>query len=199
MIKVISVDIGNTLIFFNKNKSLKELATYLNIDYSNFIEDYKNIFQKKNLSKNKLINMFCSKYLIDSKYLYDYFDDDIEFIYNEELIEFFKTLKYKYKIICFSNNNCFNKKANLEIFDKIYYSYEIGHTKDEEDAYRIIEKDLNVCSNEILHIGDSYTNDYINPIKYGWNALLYENNNKVKEEILKILKEGFNYELSNCR
>ena len=61
----------------------------------------------------------------------------------------------------------------LKQVDYVFYSYNLGYTKDEEESYRLIEKILDCNSNEFLHIGDTLSSDYLKPKKYGWNSLYY--------------------------
>ena len=69
MIKVISFDIGGTLIkndVSSKNKySLKELAKICNVSYKKTRLAYKNIFQKKKGSFEQLVTEFCKNINID--------------------------------------------------------------------------------------------------------------------------------------
>lgn len=74
------------------------------------------------------------------------------------------------------------KKYILEI-EHIYYSYDMGYTKSDKEAYQIIINDLKVMPNEILHIGDSYMNDYLIPRENGFEVLFYGNNKNVINKI----------------
>ena len=79
MIKVVSFDIGGTLL---KNEDpasqsqygLKDLTKLLNLPYENVRGAYKDVFQKKKGSFNELINDFCNK---------------LEIKFNKTIIDFF--------------------------------------------------------------------------------------------------------------
>lgn len=74
------------------------------------------------------------------------------------------------------------KKYILEI-EHVYYSYDMGYTKSDKEAYQIIINDLKVMPNEILHIGDSYLNDYLIPRENGFKVLFYDNNKNVVNKV----------------
>jgi HAD superfamily hydrolase (TIGR01549 family) len=58
--------------------------------------------------------------------------------------------------------------------DKIYISSELGKTKYHATLYQHIIDDLNVCPNEILHIGDNIFSDYQNAKKLGICCVHYQ-------------------------
>lgn len=64
MIKVVSFDIGGTLLEDShdnpNNYNLKELAKIVNIPYENVRDVYKNVFQKSNGTLNELVGKFCN-------------------------------------------------------------------------------------------------------------------------------------------
>ena len=179
MIKVVSFDIGGTLL---KNEDLvsqsqyglKELTKLLNLPYEKVREAYKDVFQKKKGKFNELITNFCNKLEIKSnKTIIDFFHNKF---FNEskkqvilsENISLIKNLKLNgYKVILFSNSCCLlnNDAINevLDYVDNIFYSYDIGYTKDDEESYKYIEKVMKVKPNEILHIGDTLKSDYYMP------------------------------------
>lgn len=79
MIKVVSFDIGGTLLKNEDNVSqsqygLKELTKLLNLPYEKVREAYKDVFQKKKGKFNELITNFCNKLEIKSnKTIIDFF------------------------------------------------------------------------------------------------------------------------------
>ncbi len=185
MIKVISFDIGGTLIKNegNNKNDINSLAMLVNKPYELVRTAYKEIFQKKKGTLLELVEMFCSYLNIQiNNDIIKFFSDKFTISENDTIsantIKLIKKLKNQgYKIILFSNSCCL-LKSNLDIenIDYIFYSYELGYTKSEEESYRIIEKKLNNKPYEFLHIGDNLKSDYIFPRKYGWNALYYTSN-----------------------
>lgn len=188
MIKIISFDIGGTLLINdnndkNNNYGLKELTDLLNLPYENVRNSYKKIFQTKKGSLNELIDIFCKELGIKhnqklNEFFYNKFNQSQRGTISSENILLINTLKNEgYKIILFSNSCCLlnNDAINdiVDCIDDIFYSYDIGYTKDDEESYKYIEEKLNVKPNEILHIGDTLKSDYYMPKRNGWNVLYY--------------------------
>ena len=188
MIKVVSFDIGGTLLEDShdnpNNYNLKELAKIVNIPYENVRDVYKNVFQKSNGTLNELVGKFCNDLgIINTENLNNFFigkfsDNNINNTISNDKITLIRDLKENgYKVILFSNSCCLlNNDAIKEIYDLVdgvFYSYDIGYTKDDKESYQYVEKTLNVKPTEILHIGDTLKSDYLKPVENGWNALLY--------------------------
>ena len=188
MIKIISFDIGGTLLINdnndkNNNYGLKELTDLLNLPYENVRNSYKKIFQTKKGSLNELIDIFCKELGIKhnqklNEFFYNKFNQSQRGTISSENILLINTLKNEgYKIILFSNSCCLlnNDAINdiVDCIDDIFYSYDIGYTKDDEESYKYIEEKLNVKPSEILHIGDTLKSDYYMPKRNGWNVLYY--------------------------
>ena len=188
MIKVVSFDIGGTLFEDShdnpNNYNLKELAKIVNMPYENVRDVYKNVFQKSNGTLNELVGKFCNDLGIsNTENLINFFigkfsDNNINNTISNDKITLIRDLKEKgYKVILFSNSCCLlNNDAIKEIYDLVdgvFYSYDIGYTKDDKESYQYVEKTLNVKPAEILHIGDTLKSDYLKPVENGWNALFY--------------------------
>ncbi len=190
MIKVISFDIGGTLLeesnVSSNNYNLKNLSELVNMPYDKVRDVYKNVYQKSKGTFNELLNKFCSNLEISNtcelnNFFKNKFSNNNLSTISKDKINLIKRLKEnKYKVILFSNSCCLlNNDAIKEIYglvDNIFYSYDIGYTKDDKESYNYIENVLNIKSNEILHIGDTLKSDYLKPIENGWNALYYGNN-----------------------
>lgn len=207
MIKVISFDIGGTLLEdfqdSSNNYNLKELTKLVNMPYENVRDVYKSVFQKSKGLLNELIEMFCNNLGINkTNELNDFFvgkfsNNNVSVI-SDEKINLIKKLKENgYMIILFSNSCCLlNNDAIKEIYDLVdgvFYSFDIGYTKDDKESYKYIEKSLGVKSNEILHIGDTLKSDYIKPIENGWNALFYGNTEDKSVNYITSLMELYNF------
>ena len=208
MIKVISFDIGGTLLKneglgSNNQYGLKELTKILNLPYENVRDAYKDVFQKTKGNFNELINKFCNRLGIKSnQIIIDFFHNKFFIESKEQFIllddvSLIKSLKSRgYKVILFSNSCCLlnNDAINevLDYVDNIFYSYDIGYTKDDEESYKYIEKVMNVKPNEILHIGDTLKSDYYMPKKHGWNVLYYGNCDKSDVKSIKSLTDIIN-------
>lgn len=70
------------------------------------------------------------------------------------------------------------KKAgiNLDYFDKIYISSELGVSKKSGKIYQYINSDLQVNSDSCLHIGDKSQGDIKNAERSGWTAFKIKSN-----------------------
>ena len=148
--------------------------------------------------------MFCNNLEIDNtERLNDFFagkfsNDNIRSKISEEKISLIKKLKENgYKVILFSNSCCLlNNDAIKDInnlVDGVFYSFDIGYTKDDRESYKYIEKQLGINSSEILHIGDTLKSDYIKPIENGWNALFYGNTDDKSVKCITSLMELYNF------
>ncbi len=183
MIKVISLDIGGTLIKGSEDAkyNLKALTSLVNKDYDLVRNVFKDVFQKTKGTEKELIHSFCEKLEIpETETLREFFKNKYasknDKVSNHDL-EVIKDLKNKgYKIILFSNTSSLQEQDLGDLYnlvDHIYYSYELGYTKSDKESYQIIEKELNCQPEEFLHIGDTLKSDYLKPKSYGWNALYF--------------------------
>lgn len=196
MIKVVSFDIGGTLLvdtieFDSSKYTLNALAELLNLPYDAVRCEYKKVFQVKKGTFDELINEFCSRLNINpTNELRNFFKNKFSnklSVISKNNIKLIREIKDRgYKVIFFSNSCCLNNnninKEIMDIIDGLYYSYELGYTKNEEASYRYIEKELDCQPEEFIHIGDTLKSDYLKPIEYGWNALYYgkTNDNTIK-------------------
>lgn len=188
MIKVISFDIGGTLLEGTENNpkkyALRELTKIVNKPYENVRDVYKNVFQKSRGTLNELIEKFCKNLEIGKTddltnfFIGKFYSNSVNDVISSKKINLINDLKRNgYKIILFSNSCCLLNndaiKGIYDLVDGVFYSFDIGYTKDDKESYRYIENKMNINSSEILHIGDTLKSDYIKPIENGWNALFY--------------------------
>ncbi len=150
-IKVISFDIGGTLIKgVNNQYTMTEFSKITNRNYDDVKKTYQDIFQKREGSFDELVNMFCQRLNVEMNdkirnFLFDNFNQECYF--DKDSLPVIRKLKeLGYKIILFSNNsNLYPDNLDKEIYtlvDNIFYSYQMGHTKDESESYQYIEKIL---------------------------------------------------------
>lgn len=186
MIKIISFDIGGTLLFnessTDKDYNLSSLASLVGLPYEETRDAYKKVYQKTNGTFEFLLNLFCQELNISATdelkdFFHHKFNSETSKI-SEENLNLLRELKSAgYKIIFFSNScslieNDFSEEV-LSLVDKIYYSYNLGYTKSDSEAYRIIEKEMASLPDEFLHIGDTLKSDYYKPIANGWHAIYF--------------------------
>ncbi len=91
--------------------------------------------------------------------------------YRKESLAFLKILKKKYKLFLLSNTNSIHQEAFNKIFetsigqgsfnslfDKAYYSHEIGLRKPDAAAYLYVLSENNLLPHEVLFIDDTLKN-----------------------------------------
>lgn len=185
MIKVISFDVGGTIIPFEenlKNYGIDQLTILVGKPKEEVKEAYKEIFQKTKGNFDYLVNRFCD-YLhiprtegIDEFFTKKYTPLENGLELADGAIDVIVKLKERgYKVILLSNVSNLGVRglpSNLAgLVDDIFCSYELGYTKSESECYHIVEKVMGCQPSEFLHIGDTLKSDYYAPIENGWNAL----------------------------
>lgn len=145
-----------------------------NLDYEDFVEQ---VAKLAKVTKNDML------YEIENN------------IANEELFKFIKEeLKPKYKIGMLSNAGAnwlseMFTPDQLELFDSIALSYEIGATKPLEEAYQTIADRLSVRPEEAVFIDDQQMH-CIGARQVGMRAIKYDNYEKLKQDLNKIISQS---------
>ena len=101
------------------------------------------------------------------------------FYFNEELLDYLRTVKDKYKLVMFTSETIQDDLAVVEkldgIFENIFSAKEMGFTKTDPEAYRFIVSNLQCNPNEILFIDDNVEN--VNSAKItGMKTYLFTDN-----------------------
>ena len=128
------------------------------------------------------------------EFVNSYYEDFKKIHYYKDVVEYAHSLKEKCKIGIFSNLMMIDAEridlqVNLEKFDYVFLSFEIGHRKPEVEAYDIVEKTTKIKPENILFIDDMNQNLEV-PKERGWNtcnAFGYELD-KIKEAVDNFLK-----------
>ena len=94
--------------------------------------------------------------------------------YYNDVVEFAHSLKDRCKIAILSNLTPFDKKRindqyDLNKFDYVYLSFEIGLKKPNKDIYKYVLNNLKIEPKEILFIDDD-TNNILAAKECGWNT-----------------------------
>ncbi len=165
MIKLITFDMGGTIIKSDKSISrYEQLKKHINISK----DDYKKLYY---LSKEPFEKTLL-KYVEDGnteKYnnVKMILKPNKNKIFNEKIVKLIENLhNLGYKIAVLSNVNynlCFDlSKTDLGKFiDKEFYSFEIGDFKPNRNAFLYVQNYYGLEPEEIMHIGDSKTSDYL--------------------------------------
>ena len=197
MYKVISFDIGGTLIDTESNDkyNMSKLVDLLSLDRENVRYAYKNVFQKRKGTLLELVTLFCNVLGIEiNDNIINFFkekfsSDNNRIIIKPKVLNVIEEIKCMgYKVILLSNSCClFDTNLGDDIIknvDGIFYSYDLGYTKNDDEIYKLIENKIGFKANEILHIGDTLSSDYRIPIRNGWNAIYY--GERVEDDVISI-------------
>lgn len=146
------------------------------------IEDWFNLFKK---------NMDISVSYEEFKRTYE---EELSTVkYYKELVDYAHSLKGRCKIAVLSNLTPLDRKRindqyNLDMFDFVYLSFEMGIRKPDGKVYEYVLNDLGITGENILFIDDVFDNTSM-ARKYGWNtcqAFGYELD-KIKEAVESFL------------
>lgn len=170
-------------IYLNTLKDENEKIISIYNDNKNKYKWYERVKTKGNLNVeyDDFVSTFINNYKKIDKY--------------QEVIDYIYALKNKVSLALFSDLIfvCFNaleKHIDLNVFDKVFLSYEEGFVKSDINAFINVENKLNIKGEDILFI-DNNENNIKNAKKRGWNtchAFGYELD-KIKTSIDKFLKE----------
>ncbi len=102
-----------------------------------------------------------------------------------------------YVLAVLSNNDARLRSVLTDLkidqaFDHLFISSEMGCEKPELEIFRKVEQTMNRKPNEILHLGDSHSRDFLGARKAGWSALLY-GEPKLENEQISCFSELLNY------
>ena len=192
MIKLITFDIGGTIIKSDKSMSrYEQLKKVINISK----DEYKKTYYLSKKPFNKLFADYIEK---DKSEQYDRVQNILlpskNKKFNEKIVNLIENLhNLGYKIATLSNVN-YNLYYGLsdtilgKYIDKEFYSFEIGDYKPHKEAFLYVQNYYNLKPEEIMHIGDSRVSDYEGALNAGWNSYLYTNDINIDELIGIITK-----------
>lgn len=186
MIKLISFDIGGTLVHYtSKSCKLTKLQNLTSLPKEVLLNAIGKHFQSSKEPLDVMTKNFCAELHLEHLY------DEVKEIYSQENeinldknTEFImKELKKRgYTIItlsnvCYWNCNCSLFETFDKLIDKQIYSFDIGKCKPEKSVFEYVQNLYNLNPDEIMHIGNSYRAD-IKPAKEaGWNTIYYTSEN----------------------
>lgn len=109
----------------------------------------------------------------------------------DEAVNTLITLKDRnYRLAILSNNDSRlrNVLYDLQVdhlFEHLFISSELGFEKPQREIFQAVEDTLGVDPHQIMHLGDSYSRDYLGAKESGWNPLLFGADSKVENNILE--------------
>lgn len=103
-------------------------------------------------------------------------------------IEIVKKLKGKYQLILLSDHvrewmkYIEERNSDIKIFDKKFFSYEIGSLKSDEETFRNVLKESQIVANETLFIDDNEEN-VKRAEESGIHAIVFQNAEQLENEL----------------
>ena len=176
-INVLNKNYSETSIKLNV-KELQDLRDETEIRLEGIIDDldeirkesFRIILAKNGISNESLLAKLYETYTSIKKTLTKPYKDVIPSI---------KFLKPHFKIGIISNGNCYPKDLGIEnLIDFSIYSQKLsGIKKPNPTIFQIASEKINCSPKQILHIGDSYENDYIGARNSGLQSILIDRKN----------------------
>ncbi len=204
MIKVVSFDVGNTLLKTSNGLGLYDfLKKEAKVNALTFAMAYRYHFLTNRIS----IDEFCTKTNSERKVVVDIVDGYVkeqkpEDVWDDvgEVLQQLKSAGIRMMVL--SNKSFFNPYTmntyGLDtFFEREIYSCDVGYAKPDRAIFEHAIGEIKCKENEVLHVGDSPDSDYKGAIRAGWNALLLDrtSENKAPEDVPKItvLSDIFQY------
>lgn len=178
MIKVVSFDIGGTLIHRDKNKSLvDEISLGTGIDREIINDKFRGFFVNQSYGvKDFCEDIGCERPLMIIELIETWKQKPKSTLFNDVNSTLIK-LRERYHLVSISNMVYWNRIRLADyglrsLFDLEVYSFNIGVAKPKSEIFRYVEDKLKVSPGEIVHIGDSITSDVLGANIAGWSSVL---------------------------
>src|SRR3989338_687153 len=202
MIKAIIFDIGGVIQGLDWSpvvNSIIDIKEDLDIFlYQNAIyhdrKKYFDLYATNKLSKKAFWGIVASKLKIRKGYIDD-LSKSFELLYSYidfEVLELLKCLKRNYKLFALSNacyeieQKAIRDDMYIQLFDKVYFSHNIGYKKPDKEAYLCVTKENGIFPAECLFIDNDIKN-----IKgaqaVGMKGILYKGMPLLREQLNKLL------------
>jgi HAD superfamily hydrolase (TIGR01509 family) len=192
-------------------RTIKSFNTELTDDdawniYINTLKDENGIYisrQDDEQSKVKWVERLCREGNFNAsveEFASRFISEHLKVGYYKDLVDYIHSLRSVCKIGLFSDlifccTPVLDNQVDLSQFDYVWLSYITHLRKNTEDAFKLVEKDLQVSPEEILFIDDTAVN-IENAQKRGWTtcqAFGYELD-KIKESVQNFLDYSLEYE-----
>lgn len=192
-VKVVIFDLGGVCLsdYWAKNQRRK-FAEKFNFDFSKLEEYHRRYIKKLVLGQISEMDYF-QDFLNEHPSFFVSIEEAISFIREnnfafQNVLELVNNLKKNYKIFAFTNEikeaaEFRIEKFNLRYyFEEIFVSSVIGYDKFDKEAFEYVARKLDLPVSEILFIDNKL--EYVERAKEsGMNAILFENFEKLKEEL----------------
>ena len=176
-IKAIVFDIGNVLIDIDYEKTIRSFQTLATINFHSIVSYHKQIdifnqFEKGKVSTAQFVStlrQYLRPDVTDSQIITAW--NTMLVHYPEQKIRILQSLSEKFQLYALSNinelhiaemnanvNRLFGLQAFSDLFNKAYYSNEVGWRKPEPELYQLVLNEINVLPEQILFIDDKLEN-----------------------------------------
>lgn len=182
MIKAVSFDIGGTLIKQTDKMSIRNIL-FDNYDVS--VLEFHAAYRKHFIEKKDTIEKFCKNIgcnntseLVDIAKSY-YMKKSKGNLYDDVVDVVEKLIERRLYLLTFSNKSylnpyCLETYGMRKYFNAEVYSYQIGYSKPDINAFYKVQKKINLEPNEIVHVGNSVRSDIIGAKNAGWHTILIQ-------------------------
>ena len=184
MIKVVSFDLGGTIINTYGHSLIVELANAIDVNKNKIVCIIKKYFMTKRMDIDEAVEIISKELEIKSqKVIKDFIANycPVTSIY-DDVDETLSALKERgYILIAIANHYFINgiyEIKPLGYFSQVFYSFDVGMSKPDKEIFLYVEKKMNCSAQNIVHIGDSFVSDIVGPKKVGWNTILIDRTNK---------------------
>ena len=195
MIKTIILDWGGVITRGRHTRAVIDLLEQkynIHIDDDSFSRDLMLPMDEGLEGLSDFRGRFRERYNIDidEEELYSILGRGI--LINEEVVDFIKNLKPKYRLLMLSDNNFPTIKhlqdefsEIMDLFEKKYFSSELGITKPDESLFEYLIADSAINPEEAVFVDDKLANTMAAQ-KAGLKTICFENTNQFKQELAKL-------------
>lgn len=196
--KLILCDLGNVLLNFDHRIAVRRIQNFTNKDFDDIYDLFFDSpltldFEEGRVSPKGFFHRVDQKLQLKNLKFNDFIAiwNDI-FFDNEGVIELLTTLKKKHRLHLISNINELHYRyilkkfpRHLEVFDKLYLSYEVGHCKPHAEIYRQAIEEAGFKPGEAIYIDDRL--DLIKEAKrLGIKSVPFKSLDDVKKQLKKL-------------
>ena len=201
MISVIAFDYGGVIEISEKN-IVQEIVRYLGIqkeEWSNAYFSLNNLCNTGEHSWTQVMVITAEKVGATPEQILNIENllqlDTANKKLNLELIEKIRSLKPKYKIALTSNYAASLRQKLIDqgvvsLFDEIIISGEVGHQKPQPEIFNLLCERMHIKTSELVFIDDTQRS-LEGADKIGYTPILYTNNQKLFEDLSKILDRTY--------
>lgn len=190
MIRVVSFDIGGTLLMTPKCDSVRQLLEKnMRVDSLKFNNAYKKHFIEKVISLEEFCEIVCCPYpnkII--KAIKRYYEEKPKGILFGEVLEIISELKKRNMFLVTVSNKSYLNPFCLEdysigdYFNAEIYSFQVNSAKPDVKIFIEAQNLANTIPKEIIHVGNSIKSDVIGAKAIGWHTILIQREKKIMSD-----------------